>query len=410
MNERRVKPNATLAKLDLINCDEILTLIIIIAWLLLGFLALGPAAFIYFYRKRSSKKSWPTKVDQNYYPTVSIIVPTYNESSIIYLKLLNIARLKYPANLTQIVLVDSNSSDNTVEIAKHFIQEKPQMNLKILVEKERQGKSYALNSALSQCEGEVVIVSDVDCFWPLAILEKTVPFLADSSVGAVGGPKIILNSDATWVTRMERDYLKSANILRLGESMDGSTPFFEGGFSAFKRSSFDRFDPYCTGSDDCGTVISVVERNFRAMLVPEAEFYSPFPTSVRSKLDVKLRRINQLIRVFGKYFSLLTKGKLKTSKKTLIPNIMLYLFSPSAFVLFLILTVFLIYNFPYLLLILTLLAVPKVRFYSYEIFESNILLFLAMFGVAAGRSFSIWNQPDDRACLSREKLNQLNLV
>ena len=323
---------------------------------------------------------------------------------------MNLSRLKYQTNLTEIILVDSNSSDNTVETAKQFVQEKPQMNLRILVEKERRGKSYALNYALSQCKGEVVIISDADCFWPSDILEKAVPFLADPNVGAVGGPKIILNSNDTWITRMEQEYLKSANTLRLGESIDGSTPFFEGGFSAFKRGSFDRFDLYCTGSDDCGTVVNIVERNFRAMLVPEAEFYSPFPTSLKSKLNVKLRRINQLIRVFAKYLSLLTKGKMKTSKKTLIPNIMLYLFSPSAFVLFLILTVFLAYNFPYLLLILTLLAVPKVRFYSYEIFESNMLLFLAMFGVAAGRSFSIWNQPDDRACLSKEKLNQLNLV
>jgi glucan phosphoethanolaminetransferase (alkaline phosphatase superfamily) len=146
------------------------------------------------------------------------------------------------------------------------------------------------------------------------------------------------------------------------------------------------------------------------MLVPEAEFYSPFPISLKSKLNVKLRRINQLIRVFAKYLSLLTKGKLKTTKKTLIPNIMLYLFSPSAFVIFLILTAFLVYTFPYLLLVLTLLVVPKVRFYSYEIFENNMLLFLAMFGVAVGRNFSIWNQPDDRACLSWKKLNQLNLV
>jgi cellulose synthase/poly-beta-1,6-N-acetylglucosamine synthase-like glycosyltransferase len=384
--------------------------LLLIVWLSVGLFALGPPAFVYLYMTRSSKKPWPTKVDPNYFPTVSILVPTYNESSIISLKLLNLSRLKYPANLTEIILVDSNSSDRTVEIAKQFIQEKPQMNLKILVEKERRGKSHALDYALSQNKNEVVIVSDADCFWPSDLLEKAMPFLADPSVGVVGGPKIILNSNETWITRMEQDYLKSANILRLGESIEESTPFFEGGFSAFKRSALDSFDPYKTGSDDCGTVINVLEKSFRAMLVPKAEFYSPFPTSLKSKLDVKSRRINQLIKVFAKYLSLLTKGKLKTSQKTLIPNIMLYLFSPSAFVIFIILTIFLVYSFPYLLLLLTLLAVPKVRFFAYEIIESNMLLFLAMFGVALGKNFRIWNQPNDRACISREKLNHLNLV
>jgi cellulose synthase/poly-beta-1,6-N-acetylglucosamine synthase-like glycosyltransferase len=360
--------------------------------------------------KHKSNASWPTKVDSAYKPKVSIIIPTYNEAGIIGYKLDNSSRLTYPKDLMEIVIVDSNSTDDTVKIVQDFSEKEKNLNIKLLVEGERKGKSHALNNALEYCKGEIVIISDADCFWPSDILEKAVPFLADPDVGAVGGPKIILNSNETWITRMEQDYLKSANSLRLGESIDGSTLFFEGGFSAFKRRSFDRFDPYGTGSDDCGTVISVVERNFRAMLVPEAGFYSPFPVSLKSKLNVKLRRINQLIRVFSKYLSLLTKGKLKTSKKTLIPNIMLYLFSPSAFVIFFILTVFLAYSFPYLLLIFTLLAVPKVRFYFYEVFESNMLLFLAMFGVAVGRSFSIWNQPDDRACLSWEKLNQLNLV
>ncbi len=99
---------------------------------------------------------------------------------------------------------------------------------------------------------------------------------------------------------MEESYLKSANYLRLGESKAGSTVFFEGGFAAFKKEALEKFDPYATGSDDCGSIISVIEKNYRAMLVREAKFFSSFPATFQAKMSIKIRRINQLVRVFAK--------------------------------------------------------------------------------------------------------------
>lgn len=379
-------------------------------WLLSGFLSLGPAAFIFLYMKRKSKGSWPTKVDGNYKPRISIIVPTYNESSIIPFKLINLNRLTYPKDMMEIVIVDSNSSDETAKIVRQFSQREPQINIKVLIEKERKGKSHALNYALDYCKGDVIIVSDADCFWPADILGKAMPFLADPTVGAIGGPKILLNSNQTWVTRMEEYYLNSANNLRLGESKAGSTVFFEGGFSAFKREAFDRFDSYQTGSDDCGTVIQVIEKNFRTMLVPEAKFYSTFPASFPGKLAIKLRRTNQLIRVFSRYLGILIKRKINTAKKVIIPNIFLYLLSPIVFVPFIFFTLVLLSNFPFLLITSALLLIPQVRFYFFEILESNTLLLISIFSVLSGKKFSIWSQPDDRFLFTREMLSRFNLI
>jgi cellulose synthase/poly-beta-1,6-N-acetylglucosamine synthase-like glycosyltransferase len=360
--------------------------------------------------KRKSNASWPTKVDYAYKPKVSIIIPTYNEAGVIGYKLDNSSRITYPEDLFEIVIVDSNSSDDTGKIVRDFSEKEKNLNITLLVEGERKGKSHALNNALAHCKGDIVIISDADCFWPSDILEKALPYLADPSVGVIGGPKIFLNSSQTWVTRMEENYLKSANILRLGESKAGSTVFFEGGFSAFKREAFDKFDPYSTGSDDCGTVVQVIERNYRAMLVKEAKFYSTFPSSFRCKLSVKLRRCNQLVRVFGKYLESLIEGKVKDAKVTVVPNIFLYLFSPIAFFVFVMLSVLLAYSFPYILIALVFLIISQVRFYTYEIFESNLILLVAIFGVLSGKSFSIWNQPEDRALVTKDVLGRFNLI
>lgn len=382
----------------------------VLVWLIFGFLSIGPITFIFFFMRRSSQWSWPTKVDTNYKPRVSIIVPTYNEADIILLKLTNLDRIRYPRNLMETIIVDSNSNDGTQEIIRQFLKRKPRINMKMLVETARKGKSHALNYALSHCVGDVIIVSDADCFLPQSILEEAIPFLGDPTVGAISGPKILLNANQTWVTRLEESYLRSANVLRFGESKVGSTVFFEGGFSAFKKEAFYRFDPYDTGSDDCGTVISVVERDFRAMLVPQARFFSAFPPSYQGKIMIKLRRANQLVRVFGKYLNLLSKGKIKTSLKTVVPNIFLYLFSPLFFVAFTILTLGLVATFPFLLLTSLFLMIPCLRFYFYEILESNLLLTASILAILFGKKFSMWNPPQNRIYFTKERLVYFDLI
>ncbi len=387
-----------------------LMLLFLAVWFVFGALALGPPAFIFLYMKHKSNASWPTKVDYAYKPKVSIIIPTYNEAGIIHYKLENSGKLNYPKHLLQIVIVDSNSTDDTVGIVKDFSERKKDVNISLMVENERHGKSHALNEALKLCSGEVVIISDADCFWPTDILEKALPYLADTSVGAISGPKILFNSKQTWITRMEEKYLRSANYLRVGESKAGSTVFFEGGFSAFKKEALEKFDPYATGSDDCGTIIGVIENNYRAMLVKEAVFYSSFPATLRGKISIKLRRINQLIRVFAKYFDLLAKNKVKATKSTVIPNALLYLVSPIAFVIFSALTVYLVISYPLLLVFCLLMLAPPARFYVYQILENNMLLFVSIFAVLFGQKFSLWSKPEDRDWLTAENLSNYQLI
>jgi cellulose synthase/poly-beta-1,6-N-acetylglucosamine synthase-like glycosyltransferase len=379
-------------------------------WLFFGVLALAPPVFIYLYMKHASKASWPTKIDDSYLPKVSVVIPTYNEAELITYKLANTARLSYPKDSLELVVVDSNSQDDTAKIVKDFSAQNPNLNIKLLVEQERCGKSHALNYALERCSGEVIVVSDADCFWPADILNKSVPYLADPAVGAIGGPKILFNAKQTWITRMEEDYLKSANMLRLGESKTASTLFFEGGFSAFKRQVLERFDPYKTGSDDCGTVLNVIEKDYRAMLVRDALFYSSFPASFKGKISVKLRRTIQLTRVFSKYLDLLLKGKVKAARKTVVPNTLLYLVSPVAFIIFLFLSIYLLLSYPVLLLFFAFVLIPQVRFYFYEILENNILLFLSLLAVLFGKKFSVWAKPEDRLWLTKENLSIYDLI
>jgi biofilm PGA synthesis N-glycosyltransferase PgaC len=383
---------------------------IIILWFAFGFFSFGILGLVFFLMRKVSTRPWHLEIDKDYMPKVSILVPTYNESEVIRFKLQNLSKLNYPKSLTQIIIVDSDSSDDTVGIAKDFASQHQEMNIVILMERERKGKSAALNVALKHCIGEVVIVSDADCFWPLNILQKTLPFLTDQSVGGVSGPKIIMNPKQSRVTKSENMYLNLMARVTLGQSKVGSSVFFEGGFSAYKKKALESFDPYNTGSDDCGTIIGLIENDFRAIFIPEAQFYTTFPPTWKEKISIKLRRTNQLVRVFGSYLILLLKGRIKSLKSAPIQSVYLYLLSPVIFVLFGISTFLLLMNYPYFALLFLAFLIPRINSYLLEAIQNYLLLFVSLIAVIFGKRFTVWTQPGDRSLLEESLLRQYELI
>ena len=86
---------------------------------------------------------------------------------------------------------------------------------------------------------------------------------------------------------------------------------------------------------------------------------------------------------------------------------MLYLFSPVAFIVFAFFTLYLLLSYPLLSAFFVLLLIPQVRFYVYQLFENNILLFLSIIAVLFGKKFSIWAKPDDRVWLNEAEFGFL---
>jgi len=373
-------------------------------------LSLGLLGLSYVWTRHIAGKPWKTRIDKNYRPKVSIIVPTYNESEVIDYKLRNLAKLDYPASLTQMIVIDSRSTDSTVEKTRTFAKNHPEMNLNILVENVRLGKSSALNTALKSCNGNIVIISDADCFWPSDILNKTLPYLADPTVGAISGPKRLLNCEASSATRNEETYLLSMNMMKLGESKSSSTTLFEGGFSAYKKEVLESFDPYATGSDDSGTVIRLMEKGFRAIMIQEGEFFTVFPKSWRGRFTMKVRRASQLISVMKKHAALLLRNQTKVGKNVAAKNVLLYMVSPIMFLLFLATTVYLMIQFPLLLLIMLVFLIPKANTYLTEAILNYLILTYALFSSFSRKKFIVWDTLEDRVLLQPNMLAEKGLI
>jgi cellulose synthase/poly-beta-1,6-N-acetylglucosamine synthase-like glycosyltransferase len=376
-------------------------MVLLYLWASLGTISLGIPMLYYLYMRRNSLKPWNLKIKQGYQPSISIVVPTYCEGEIIKYKLQNLAAIDYPQNLIQLIAVDSTSPDNTLDEVKRFTAENGDEKILLITEKERKGKAIALNHALKYATGEIVVVSDADCFWHPDTLKKTLPYLSDETVGAVAGQERLLNPHQSWVTETEAVYRDKMFKVQLGESKLYSTVQFEGGFSAYKRKMLDEFD-WETGSDDSGTALNMIQKRVRTIVLPEAEFYTFFPHTWRGKITIKVRRAQHFVQIWVKCFKLLLKGKLVLPKRIFLPHAFLLLINPFIFWAFMFMGLFLLLEFPLLTLpLIALLLVPKTRVYIAELIQNNFVALLALMQTLIAKNSVIWKKADE----SRKNVN-----
>lgn len=370
---------------------QILLLLFLMFLMIFSGTYLGYFAYVWNY----AKKPWKLRIDRNFQPNISILVPVHDEESSIESKLRNIMDVSYPKEKIEVIVADDASKDKTLMKVKDFMENNPDLTVKVVRQNSRAGKSAALNKALAFSTSSIVIVSDADTYWPPDVVQKALPFLSNPMVGAVTGKGVNRNLDQSWVTKAENTYLQFASLLRLGESKVHSTIRFEGGFCAYKKDAFEMFD--CeSGADDSGTALEVVQNNYRAIMVPEAMFYTGFPTSLVGKLKIKARRANQLISLWVKCFKLLLKKRLLLPKRIAVPEIVLFIFNPIILLALIITGLTTIIFFPFspfslaiLLFVVGLLLFARRMFF--EILIDNLILLYALITFMLGRRYVAWD-------------------
>jgi len=284
-----------------------------------------PLTYYCYLKKQWLNRPWGVRGDSEYKPRVSIIVPTYNEANLVKQKLDNIASQDYPKDLVEIIVVDSASTDGTLEVVKEWIAGHRDVGAKLIEESVRRGKAHALNRALEDAMGEVVIITDVDSTWPSRdTLASALSWFSDPVVGAVTCLKVPTRGGFIGVERGYRDYY---NVVRLGESKRFSTPIFHGELAAFRRDLLVKLNgfPVDIGADDSYTATLIAISGFRAIAVDNALCTELVPREGYHMW--RIRRAQHLIQHFIKALGLLSKAP-REFKPILVVETWLHLFNP----------------------------------------------------------------------------------
>lgn len=118
-------------------------------------------------------------------PSVSIIIPTFNEQAHLKTCLNSIFDLSYPLDKIEIIVVDDGSRDNTVNIALSY-------KVKI-IKLNHSGRSFARNIGVSQAHGNIIAFIDADDVCKREWLSETISMIDNEKIAAIGCSHDILN-------------------------------------------------------------------------------------------------------------------------------------------------------------------------------------------------------------------------
>lgn len=159
----------------------------------------------------TSEKVNPTAASKNklrtYRPLVSIVIPMFNESATIERCLEELKKVRY-RNL-EIIVADDKSTDDCKRIARTYIKQHPERNIKLVGKRKNGGRGAAINLGAKHATGEILVAFDADCeFHPYAI-HRLVEKFADPKVSAVAA-NVRINDDGTILGLLQRlEYLVS---------------------------------------------------------------------------------------------------------------------------------------------------------------------------------------------------------
>jgi len=155
---------------------------------------------------------------QTFQPYVTILIAAYNEEESIAKTIENKLTLNYPKDRLEIIVISDDSTDRTDEIVRRYSAR----SVRLLRQEPRNGKTSALNMAVQEAKGEILVFSDANSIYDSDAVRHLISLFGDTRVGYVTGKMIYTNPDGTIVGDGCSAYMKYENFLRKHETKLGN--------------------------------------------------------------------------------------------------------------------------------------------------------------------------------------------
>jgi cellulose synthase/poly-beta-1,6-N-acetylglucosamine synthase-like glycosyltransferase len=225
----------------------------------------------------------------DYFPTVTVIVPVYNEERVIESRIENLLSMSYPRDKFEILVVSDGSTDRSVVRARQYA-DRGVSNVEF---QKNRGRAAVHNDSVPMAKGELTIFTDADTIFDKDFITNIVLPFQDRNVGCAVG-NLVYQSRDTPVSSSEKAYYNGfENRIKVLESRIG---IFANGAGACMAIRKDLFKPL-TGVDDVdtATVLDILFQGFKIAFVTEALAYDMPPTSVTTELNYRIRGTSKTI-------------------------------------------------------------------------------------------------------------------
>lgn len=167
-------------------------------------------------------------------PSVTILIPAYNEVACIGATIRNKLDQGYPSEKLQIIVISDGSDDGTDDVVGRF----EEAGVTLLRRTGREGKAAALNDAVKHATGDIIIFSDANTLFGPGALRRIVENFADPEVGYVTGSLGFASSDFTVSGAGVDAYMRYEDMVRKMETKVGSIIGVNGGVDAIRRTLY----------------------------------------------------------------------------------------------------------------------------------------------------------------------------
>ena len=123
------------------------------------------------------------------WPTISIVIPSYNRVAELERCLRALFVLRYPHARLEIIVVDDASTDSTSTMLAKLMQEavSHELSLRCIRHAFQQGAAISRNTGAETAKHDIIAYIDSDCVASPEWLHELVPLLQDTRIAAVGG-------------------------------------------------------------------------------------------------------------------------------------------------------------------------------------------------------------------------------
>jgi cellulose synthase/poly-beta-1,6-N-acetylglucosamine synthase-like glycosyltransferase len=209
-------------------------------------------------------------------PTVSLIIPAYDEEEVIAAKVANALDLDYPRERLQIIVASDGSTDATAERARAAAS--------LVLELPPGGKVAALDAAAEQAAGDILAFSDANSVWSRDALRRLVAPFADPGVGYVCGQVRFLDPEGN---NLEGAYWRYEMAVREMESALAGVTAGNGAIYAVRR---DAYIPLpSSGSHDLSFPFLLAKRRRRSLYAPGARAEEKMVPTIEGEFARKRR-------------------------------------------------------------------------------------------------------------------------
>lgn len=244
---------------------------------------------------RAASVAEPLTDDQ--LPTVTLIMPAYNEADVILEKLLNVAALDYPRERLHVIVACDGCTDATPGIAQTALRGSACAGLQaeVIEHAQNRGKVAVLNDTIAGARGDIIVLSDVSAMLPADALRRLVAHFKAPEVGAVGGGYALKNPSAG-----EARYWPYQIRVKQGEAALGAPLGLHGAFYGLRRAAWTPI-PADTINDDFVLPLQVLRQGWKikydsTIVALEVEQTDP-RAELRRRRRIAAGNMQQLIRM-----------------------------------------------------------------------------------------------------------------